>query len=65
MTPSVRRPVGERFVVFNRSLLSDPQHNCQLTYRLEEEQIVVEKQSGLPWIALDMSRGHARRQGDG
>lgn len=65
VTPSVRRPVGENFVIFNRSVLSNPRHNCQLTYRLEGGQIVVEKQPGVAWIALEMSRDHPRGQGDG
>ena len=52
LTPSVRRPAGENLAIFNPAVLSNPRHNCQLTYRLEGGQIVVEKQPGAAWIAL-------------
>jgi hypothetical protein len=56
LTPSVRRCGGENFAIFNPAVLSDPRHNCQLTYRLEGEQIVVEKQPGVAWFALDVAK---------
>jgi hypothetical protein len=31
-------------VIFNPDVLSNPRFNCQLTYRLEGDQIVIEKQ---------------------
>ena len=42
-------------VVFNPDMLSNPRHNCQLTYRLEGEHIAVEKQPGVVWIILDVT----------
>lgn len=54
VTPSVRRRHGENFVVFNPAVLTDPRLNCQLTYRLEGEHIVVEKQPGVTWLTLDI-----------
>lgn len=55
LTRSVRRPAGENMAIFNPAVLSDPRHNCQLTYRLQGEQIVVEKQLGVPWISLNVA----------
>ena len=52
LTPSVRRPAGENLAIFNPAVLSNPRHHCQLSYRLEGGQIVVEKQPGAAWIAL-------------
>lgn len=52
-TQSVRRPTGENVAIFNANVLSNPRHNCQLTYRLEDDQIVVEKQPGVAWLKLD------------
>jgi hypothetical protein len=56
LTRSVRRPGGENLCVFNPKVLSRPRHNCQLSYRLEGAQIVVEKQPGVAWIHLDVAR---------
>ena len=55
LTQSVRRPVGENVAIFNADVLSNPRHNCQLSYRLEDEQIVVEKQTGEAWIKLGVA----------
>jgi hypothetical protein len=55
LTQSVRRPVGENVAIFNADVLSKPRHNCLLTYRLEDEQIVVEKQTGETWIKLGVA----------
>lgn len=52
LTPSVRRPEGENVAIFNADVLSNPRHNCHLTYRLEGDQIVVEKQPGVTWFAV-------------
>lgn len=52
-TQSVRRPTGENVAIFNADVLSNPRHNYQLTYRLEDDQIVVEKQPGVAWVKLD------------
>lgn len=55
LTQSVRRPEGESIAIFNPAVLSNPRHNCQLTYRLEGRQIVVEKQPGVAWMSLDVA----------
>lgn len=52
LTQSVRRPAGENLAIFNPAVLSNPRQNCQLTYRLQGGQIVVEKQPGATWITL-------------
>lgn len=52
LTPSVRRPAGENLAIFNPAVLSNPRHHCQLTYRLQGGQIVVEKQPGAAWVTL-------------
>lgn len=53
LTRSVRRPAGENVAIFNPAVLSNPRHNCQLTYKLEDGQIMVEKQPGATWITLN------------
>jgi hypothetical protein len=55
LTMSVRRAGGENAVIFNPAVLSNPRHLCQLTYRLESERIIVEKQPGSAWIILELS----------
>ena len=55
LTQSVRRPAGTNVAIFNANILSNPRHNCQLTYRLEDDQIVVEKQPGVEWGKLDVA----------
>ena len=52
---SVRRPAGENIAVFNPGVLSNPRPNCQLTYRLEGDRIVVEKVPGSAWITVKVS----------
>lgn len=52
---SVRRPVGENVAVFNPGVLSSPRLNCQLTYRLEGDHIMVEKHPGSVWLSLDVA----------
>lgn len=56
LTHSLRRAGGENLCVFNPAVLSHPRHNCQLIYRLEGDQIFVEKQAGAAWLTLDL--GH-------
>lgn len=53
---SVRSPSGENVAIFNPGVLSHPRHNCQLTYRLEGDRIVVEKQPGTQWMSLEVAR---------
>jgi len=55
LTQSVRRRGGENLAIFNPAVLSHPRHNCHLTYRLEGEQIVVQRQLGADWITLDVA----------
>ena len=55
LTQSVRRPAGTNVAIFNANILSNPRHNCQLTYRLEDDQIVVEKPPGVEWGKLDVA----------
>lgn len=55
LTQSVRRPAGTNVAIFNADILSNPRHNCQLTYRLEGDQIMVEKQPGVEWVRLDVA----------
>lgn len=52
LIPSVRRPEGENYAIFNPGVLSNPRMNCQLTYRLADERIVVEKKPGKTWLAI-------------
>lgn len=52
---SVRRPEGENVAIFNPAVLSNLRHSCQLTYRLDGDRIVVERQPGATWIALDVA----------
>ena len=52
LTPSVRRPAGENVAIFNPDVLSNPRHYCELTYRLEGDLVVVEKQPVVAWITL-------------
>jgi hypothetical protein len=52
LVPSVRRPQGENFVVFNPAVLSKPRANCQLTYWLDGERIRVEKAAGVAWLEV-------------
>ena len=55
LTKSVRRPAGENVAIFNPGVLNKPRLNCQLTYRLEDDQIVVEKQTGVAWMTLGIA----------
>jgi RES domain len=52
VTQSVRFPAGSNFVVLNEKVLSNPRLHCQLTYRLEGQTIVVEKQLGAVWMEI-------------
>jgi len=52
LIPSVRRAAGENVAIFNADVLSNPRPSCLLTYRLEGDQIVVEKQPGVAWMTL-------------
>ena len=52
LIPSVRYQSGESYVVFNPAVLSNPRLNCQLTYRLDGQHIVVEKKPGVTWMVI-------------
>lgn len=52
VTTSVRFAAGQNYVVLNPSVLSNPSHHCQLTYRLEGQHIVIEKQPGIAWMKI-------------
>ena len=54
LTPSVRRPNGENVAIFNSNVLSNPRHDCHLTYWLEDNRIVVEKDPGRSWITIPL-----------
>lgn len=49
---SARYAAGHNYVVLNPDVLSKPRQHSQLTYRLEGQRIVVEKQPGVPWIRI-------------
>lgn len=52
ITASVRYATGQNFVVLNPKVLSRPRNHCQLSYRLEDYRIVVEKQAGVTWMEI-------------
>ncbi len=56
LIPSVRYPNGENYAIFNPAVLSNPRLNCQLTYRLDNQQIIVEKKPGITWIKIPVSQ---------
>ncbi len=52
VTTSVRYKPGHNYVVFNPAVLSNPRLHCQLSYRLDGQNIIVEKQPGLTWLTV-------------
>jgi hypothetical protein len=46
---------GTYGVWFGSDSVSNPRFNCQLTYRLEGDMTVIEKQPGVAWITLAVS----------
>lgn len=52
ITTSVRLATGQNFVILNPKVLSRPRNHCQLSYRLEDHRIVVEKQAGVAWMEI-------------
>lgn len=52
VTASVRHAPGHNYVVFNPAVLSGPRLHCQLSYRLDGQRIVVEKQPGVVWMDI-------------
>ena len=49
---SVRRPEGENFAIFNPVVLSNPRQHCQLTYRLADDQLTIERERGVSWLTI-------------
>lgn len=56
LSQSVRRVGGTNVVIFNPDVLSKPQKNGQLTYRLEGNQVLVQKSVGETWLSLDLDK---------
>ena len=55
VTASVRHAAGQNYVVLNPKVLSNPRHLCHLTYRLDGQRIVIEKQPGLAWMEITIA----------
>lgn len=55
ITKSVRRSEGDNYVVLNPAVLTNPRMQCHLTYRLDGDRIVVEKQPGICWFDMSIS----------
>lgn len=53
VTVSVRHASGQNYALLNPNVLSNPQHHCQLTYRLEGSHIAIEKQLGVVWLEIN------------
>jgi len=56
ITPSVRHPKGDCYVVFNPRVLSNPRLRCPLTYRLENGTIYVERTPGRTWVRIPVEQ---------
>jgi hypothetical protein len=52
VSASARHAAGQSYVVLNPNVLSKPRHHSQLTYRLEGQRIVIEKQPGAVWMEI-------------
>lgn len=55
LVTSVRRRRGENYVVFNPAVLSNPRLNCELSYRIDGQRIVVEKEPGAAWLEIPVA----------
>jgi RES domain len=55
VTISVRHAAGQNYVILNPDVLSNPRQHCQLTYRLEGQRIVIEKQPGVSWLEIPVA----------
>lgn len=53
ITQSVRHPSGVTVAVFNRVVLSDPRHDCYLTYQLREGTLHVIESGATPRFSFD------------
>lgn len=52
VTTSARRLAGQNYAILNPDVLSNPWNCCQLTYRLDDHRIVIEKKTGVTWIEI-------------
>ena len=55
VTASARHASGQNYAVLNPNVLSNPRHHSQLTYRLEGNRILIEKQPGVVWMGIDIA----------
>lgn len=55
VTASVRHEHGDLYALLNPNVLSNPRHNCYLTYILEDNRIIVEKTQGEVWLEIEVS----------
>jgi hypothetical protein len=53
VTASARHTTGHNYAILNPEVLSNPRNHSQLTYRLDGQRIVVEKQAGITWMEID------------
>jgi hypothetical protein len=56
VTNSVRHHLGQNYAILNPDVLSSPRNHCQLTYRLDDDRIVIEKQLGITWIEIILAK---------
>lgn len=54
VTASVRHEHGDLYALLNPNVLSNPRHNCYLTYTLEGGQITIEKTQGEVWLEIEI-----------
>ncbi len=55
LTPSVRHRGGHTYAMFNPAVLSQPRLHAQLTYRLQDGQLRVEKAPGRRWLSIPLA----------
>jgi RES domain. len=53
---SARHAEGENVAVFNPGVLANPRMKCNLSYRLEDGRIIVQKQPGRTFMRVDTAR---------
>lgn len=55
VTASARQAGGENYAILNPAVLSNPRSLCELTYRLGDGRIVVEKKPGVAWMEIEVA----------
>jgi hypothetical protein len=55
VTYSARKALSSNYVILNSQILSNPQLHCQVSYRLEDEYLIVEKQKNKKWLSIPVS----------